>query len=544
MIRTRTVAWVVFAILGVAALGLWSAVGYFKFFVDQPGKGTSASMTSAASSAALARSGLNLDGSVPLDIPVAAMAFTPDGKTLAVRLSSGVVQLRDPVTGAVRATVGPVNQLTSNDPPSSLAISPNGQDVAIGTTPAGVYSVPVVDVISIATGKVTASLRLGDYTAYGLAYSQDGQTIGIAAYSAFIVWNLATDTTISVATEQTHQGEVQDDSSYISAARTRHLFAIASNEGSVRLWNMADMEFTRPLALGSRDESQADTITAAAISPDGTTVALGGHESGINSATGGDDDTGAPGTWLLYPAAGKTAQLGTSTLQTGDIDGVSAVAFSPDGTLLATGDDNGAIRLWNVSTGKLVSAKNAPSAISGIGAIAFAPDGGSVVTVQNIDNTAGEGTAVLQFWDPKPVSGATTPALAALPPGLYPVNLSMPMSFGFALTLRSVQVASNGTTTVTITIELMGTTADGLVCDNSQGPTGAAISLSNGQVLNARSIYCPEVPAGTSMLMQPHGTVECDTVFATSSGLGTPFSFYWEGPNSLSGSLSDISLSR
>jgi WD40 repeat protein len=537
MSRTWTVAWVVFAVLGVAALGPWSAVGNFTFFVDHPGRGTSASMTSAASSAALARSGLNLDGSVTLDTPVAAMAFTPDGKTLAVRLRSGVVQLRDPVTAAVRATVGPVNQ-SASDYTSSLAISPNGQDVAIGITSVAVNSVPVVDVISIATGKVTASLRLGDHEAYGLAYSQDGRTIGIAADSAFIVWNLATDTTISVATDQ-------GDSAYISATRVRDLFAVASNEGGVRLWNVADTEITRTLAMGSSDESRSYGITAAAISPDGTTVALGGNESGTNSA-GFDDDTGAPGTWLLYPATGKTAQLGTSTLQTGNQDGVSAVAFSPDGTLLATGDDNGTIKLWNVATGKLVSAKSAPSTISGIGAIAFAPDGDSVVSVQNIDDTAGEGTAVLQSWDPKPVSGATTPALAALPPGVYPVNRSMPIDGGlaWALTLRSVQVATNGTTTVTITVENTGTTADDLVCDNSQRPTGAAISLSNGQVLNASSIYCPEVPAGTSMLVQPHGTVEFDTVFATSGGLGKPFSFYWDGPGWLSSSLSDISLSR
>ena len=533
MSRTRTVAWVVFSVFGVAALGLWSAVGYLTFFADHPGGGTSASMTSAASSAALARSGLNLDGSVTIDTPVAAMAFTPGGKTLAVRLSSGVVQLRDPVTGTVRATVGPVKQPTP-DYTSSLAISPNGQDMAIGITPVAVNSVQMVDVISIDTGKVTASLRLGDNVAYGLAYSQDGQTIGIAAANAFIVWNLATDTTISVATGL---------GPYISATRARDLFAVASGEGGVRLWNVADMEFTRTLAIGSSDESLAYSIMAAAISPAGSTVALGGNESGTNSA-GFDDGTGAPGTWLLSPATGKTAQLGTSTLQTGDDDAVSAVAFSRDGTLLATGDDNGTIRLWNVATGKLVSAKSAPSAISGIGAIAFAPDGDSVVTAQNIDNTAGEGTAVLQFWGPKPGSGATTPALAALPPGVYPVNRSMPNTGAWVLTLRSVQVAANGTTTVTITAENTVTRADDLVCDNSQGPTGAAISLSNGQVLNARSIYCPEVPAGTSMLVQPHGTVEFDTVFATSSGLGKPFSFYWDGPGGLSSSLSDVSVSR
>ena len=43
----------------------------------------------------------------------------------------------------------------------------------------------------------------------------------------------------------------------------------------------------------------------------------------------------------------------------GHADWVYAVAFSPDGTLLASGGWDGEVRVWNVADGKLVKAFNA-----------------------------------------------------------------------------------------------------------------------------------------------------------------------------------------
>ena len=41
--------------------------------------------------------------------------------------------------------------------------------------------------------------------------------------------------------------------------------------------------------------------------------------------------------------------------------GVNAVAFSPDGTLLAAAQANGYVRLWNPSTGQPVGAPSSPA---------------------------------------------------------------------------------------------------------------------------------------------------------------------------------------
>src|SRR5262249_58932922 len=66
--------------------------------------------------------------------------------------------------------------------------------------------------------------------------------------------------------------------------------------------------------------------------------------------------------------------VGAPVQATSPFNGVRGVAFSRDGTLLASADGDGTVRLWNTATARPVGA---PLQIgsSGVSAVAFSPGG-------------------------------------------------------------------------------------------------------------------------------------------------------------------------
>ena len=68
-----------------------------------------------------------------------------------------------------------------------------------------------------------------------------------------------------------------------------------------------------------------------------------------------------------------------------------AWAFSPDGKLAPTGGADATVRLWDVTTGKVVRTFLGKGAESTVHALAFSPDGKRAVS-------AGDGQ-ILKLWD-------------------------------------------------------------------------------------------------------------------------------------------------
>jgi WD40 repeat protein len=85
--------------------------------------------------------------------------------------------------------------------------------------------------------------------------------------------------------------------------------------------------------MRSEFRKHENVVNALAFSPDGTTL-----------ASGGDDRTA-----ILWDIASGRAKR---TLKGHDLT-VTSLAFSPDGLTLASGSGNAAVVLWNVTNGKL-----------------------------------------------------------------------------------------------------------------------------------------------------------------------------------------------
>jgi WD40 repeat protein/transcriptional regulator with XRE-family HTH domain len=126
--------------------------------------------------------------------------------------------------------------------------------------------------------------------------------------------------------------------------------------------------------------------------------------------------------WRIFPtdqAGSVLASLLMEQQQQGILPGdpanlgVNAVAFSPDGKLLAAAQANGYVRLWNPVTGQPVGAPllASTSPQSYVAAVAFSPDG------KLLASAGDDGT--VRLWNPVTGQPVGAPLIASTGPGNY-----------------------------------------------------------------------------------------------------------------------------
>ncbi|MFC1413167.1 WD40 repeat domain-containing protein [Streptacidiphilus sp. N1-12] len=526
-LKARRRRWIAVACIAVAALVSGTVVGVRL-------------LSSSGAKAPLGSSGgakvhLGVVVGLQVDDPVDALRFSPNGKLLAARLETGTVQLRNAATGVLLKSVGAPDAVGAGTYPT-LAFSPDSGTIAIGAEPKNGAS--EVELISAATGKVTASVAVGAGEIHGLAYSPDGKTLAVAAGSELIFWNSATRATVSVATKQF---DFTGDSIYVNYSADGKSLVDANNEGNVRLWDVVKNGFTKSTTL------KAASVSGASVSRDGNTVVLSGNISGYKSNGAGYSN---PEVWLWHPAGGTTTPVPITAPRNGAEDNVEEQALSPDGKLLATGDDFGAIALWSTDSGRLVANDQAPAAVLSISAMAYAPDGRSLATAQSSGRTA-----TIQLWNLYSSSGhasghgpasappnSSGPAEPPLRAGVYNVARKITTEGSWIVTLDSVQVAADGQTTFVFSATNTSTVAGQVSCAGSQAPLGASINLASGKVLNSTSAYCPDNPDQDAISVPSQSALRAYAVFANSQGLGQPFTLTWSGPSGLSGAAANVTL--
>src|SRR5882762_6673642 len=120
------------------------------------------------------------------------------------------------------------------------------------------------------------------------------------------------------------------------------------------------------------------------------TRTMDGHSSGISAVAFSPD-----GTYIVSGSRDNTLRLWDTVSGAhlnsleGHSDRVESVTFSPDGTLVVSGSRDGTLRVWDTVTGAHLNTLNGHS--NCVNSVAFSPDGTRVVSGSN-DTT-------LRLWD-------------------------------------------------------------------------------------------------------------------------------------------------
>jgi WD40 repeat protein len=171
-------------------------------------------------------------------------------------------------------------------------------------------------------------------------------------------------------------------------------------DGSVRVWDAASGAPLARLALPGGGASAGSQVHGVAYSPDGRSLArlTGGRLDLLDAASGRTLATPStlPGTavafspdgaWLAANSRGRPRLWDARTLEerawpAHEGGPVIALAFSADGSLLATGSTHGSVCLWEPSTGALLARCDRDRGTTfypGANGLAFAPDGARLV---------------------------------------------------------------------------------------------------------------------------------------------------------------------
>ncbi|WP_322769738.1 DUF4062 domain-containing protein [Frankia sp. Cr1] len=221
------------------------------------------------------------------------------------------------------------------------------------------------------------------------AFSPDGALLATASDDGTArLWNVADSTERTVLTG--HTGGLWGCAFSPDGA----LLATTSDDRTARLWRVADGTVQAVLA------SHTDWVWGCVFSPDGTLLAttsrdgtarlwnvadskvrrvLAGHTGEVWGCAFSPDGTllattGEDGTARLWKAGdGEEAKV-----LTGHTGRVSCCAFSPDGTLLATTGNDHTARLWNVTDGREL--RVLPGHTDIVNICAFSPDGALLAT--------------------------------------------------------------------------------------------------------------------------------------------------------------------
>lgn len=330
-----------------------------------------------------------------------SIAFSPDGYTLASGSADQTIRLWTVRTGeCLKILQGHTNWI------ASVSYSLDGNTLVSGSFD---QTIKVWDLI---TGQCLKTLH-GTTQIWSVALSPDGRTLASGGEDCTVqLWDL--DTGQYLKTLQGHTGWVISVSYAPSVGCANSpkgsILASASFDQTIRLWDVDTGQCLKTL------QGHTSRVTSVAFSPDSQILASGGdgHDLKLWNISDGQCLTTlqghtnaifsvayAPSTGGVNRTVGNSLPSGIGqTLASGSEDGkvrlwdadtgrclrvlqehtsqVRSIAFSPDGQTLASGSDDHTTKLWNVSTGYCL--KTLQKDASQVRSVAFGPNDQTLAT--------------------------------------------------------------------------------------------------------------------------------------------------------------------
>ena len=235
----------------------------------------------------------------------------------------------------------------------SMAQSGDGKILAAGDTNGKVHVWAVAE-----DGKLKPHLIHHQHSHWvtTVSVSADGTLVASGGEDQFIhVWDVKENQAFPFRGSHSHRLRA-----VAFSPKDKNLLASAGDDGHVVLWNIR----SRPSV--ARYVVKEDKIRALAFSSDGKFL-MSAREKGhiaVHPINSGDNYEK-----FSQPKVFQDACQGQ----------LQAIALSPDDETLATGGDDGYLRLWQVDTGKLLWRSELPHT-DWIRSIAFSPDGKNIAT--------------------------------------------------------------------------------------------------------------------------------------------------------------------
>ena len=301
---------------------------------------------------------------------ITTIQFSPDGTLLAVGSRIGV-WLYDVETGEEKS-------LFAGGMCDALRFSPDGRFLTASSEER------LIQLWEIATEREVPLIDLYG-SASVLRFSSDGKTLiglsnsGHAAITRLNIEN-GKGKTKHLKTGLFGIGLFSSEDFNGVYTMTRDKIAIGKRDGMIQLWDVATRKKLstlrghvdlplQPLNKPVHPLFKRNWVLSVAFSPDGTRLASGSTDTTVRLW----DTTGDRDSMTLQKHTGPT----------------NVLAFSPDGKMLASGSTDKTVQLWDTTTGDPLATLTGH--LNGINALAFSPDGNTLAS--------GSTDGTIRFWD-------------------------------------------------------------------------------------------------------------------------------------------------